>query len=184
MLSLIFKLNFEILIIKMTKMKGKKMNKIFCGDCNEVLDKLPTNSVDLVITSPPYFQQREYGTKGIGNEEKIDEYINNLVIIFNKCIDVVKDTGTIVFNLGDKYIDGNLMLIPYRFSIEILNQRKVKLINEITWVKVNPAPKQNSKKLISSKEPFFVFAKSKDYYFDKNSFLDFRDRLFNGKKKK
>jgi len=165
-------------------MKGKKMNKIFCGDCNEVLDKLPTNSVDLVITSPPYFQQREYGTKGIGNEEKIDEYINNLVIIFNKCIDVVKDTGTIVFNLGDKYIDGNLMLIPYRFSIEILNQRKVKLINEITWVKVNPAPKQNSKKLISSKEPFFVFAKLKDYYFDKNSFLDFRDRLFNGKKKK
>jgi site-specific DNA-methyltransferase (adenine-specific) len=46
-----------------------------------------------------------------------------------------------------------------------------KLINEITWVKTNPVPKQCPKKLISATEPFFVFAKTKDYYFNKSAFL-------------
>ncbi len=38
-----------------------EQNIIYCGDCNEILKKIPSNSIDLVITSPPYFQQREYG---------------------------------------------------------------------------------------------------------------------------
>lgn len=166
-------------------MKGKKMktNKIYCGDCNEILDNIPKDSIDLIITSPPYFQQREYGTNGIGNEETIEKYIENLVNIFQKCVNLIKDTGSIVFNVGDKYINGSLMLIPYMFALEILKEKNVKLINEITWLKVNPTPKQDSKKLISSKEPFFLFVKSNNYYFDKNSFLDFRDRLFNGNKR-
>ena len=51
------------------------LNKIHCGDCNEILQKLPDNSIDLVITSPPYFQQRDYGGGGIGNEKTVEEYV-------------------------------------------------------------------------------------------------------------
>jgi site-specific DNA-methyltransferase (adenine-specific) len=57
--------------------------------------------------------------------------------------------------------------------LEALKRENVKLVNEVTWVKINPTPKQDQKKLVPSKEPFFIFAKSKDYYFDKNSFLDY-----------
>ncbi|KAK3582374.1 hypothetical protein CHS0354_023918 [Potamilus streckersoni] len=101
-------------------------NKIYCGDCNEVLQDIPSNSIDLVITSPPYFQQREYGGgNGVGNEKKVEEYIE----------------------------------IPYRFAIEVQKEKLAKLINELTWVKVNPAPKQDPRKLVSSTEPFFIFQK-------------------------
>lgn len=160
------------------------INKIHCGDSLKVLKKLPNNCIDLVITSPPYFQQRDYGNIGIGNEKTVEEYVYNLKQIFNECVRVTKNTGSIVFNIGDKYIDGNLLLVPYRFAIDVQSDKKVKLINEITWVKVNPSPKQDTKKLVSSKEPFFIFAKSNNYYFNKEDFLDYKDKYLNGNGKK
>ncbi|MDR2064810.1 MAG: site-specific DNA-methyltransferase [Prevotellaceae bacterium] len=159
------------------------LNKIICGDCNKILQEIPANSVDCVITSPPYFCQREYGGGGIGNETKVEEYIDNLIRIFHQCVRVIKPTGTIVFNLGDKYIDGNLLLVPYRFAIEIQKENIVKLINELTWVKVNPTPKQCLKKLIPATEPFFIFSKTDDYYFNRDAFLDYKDKLCGSKKK-
>jgi site-specific DNA-methyltransferase (adenine-specific) len=163
---------------------SSSLNTIICGDCHEVLQTIPSDSIDLVVTSPPYFQQREYGGGGIGNEVRVEEYIDNLMRVFKECVRVIKKTGTVVFNLGDKYIDGNLLLVPYRFAIEVQRLKTVKLINELTWVKINPVPKQCTKKLISATEPFFIFAKSDEYYFDKEAFLDYRDKLQNGTKKK
>ncbi|MCL1946636.1 MAG: site-specific DNA-methyltransferase [Chitinivibrionia bacterium] len=160
------------------------LNDIYVGDCLEILKSFPTDSVDLIITSPPYFQQREYGSGGIGNEKTVEDYIKNLLDIFTQCVRVVKKTGSLVFNLGDKYVNGNLLLIPYRFAIEVQKLGIVKLINEITWVKVNPTPKQDVKKLISSTEPFFVFAKSNDYCFNKDDFLEYRDKYFGKQTKK
>jgi site-specific DNA-methyltransferase (adenine-specific) len=132
-------------------------NQILCGDCNKVLRTLPSDSVDLVITSPPYFQQREYAGGGIGNEKTVEEYIDNVVSVFQECVRIAKPTGTIVFNIGDKYVNGNLLLVPYRFALEVQKLKLVKLVNELTWVKLNPTPKQDPRKLISSTEPFFIF---------------------------
>lgn len=82
-------------------------NDIIWGDCLKILKTLTDNTVDLTITSPPYFQQRNYGdAQGIGNEPTKSEYLDNLLAIFFECVRVTKETGTIVFNLGDKYIEG------------------------------------------------------------------------------
>ncbi len=161
----------------------KYLNKIICGDALEVLKELPNNSIDLIITSPPYYKQRNYGGLGIGDENTIDEYISNLIIIFKECVRIIKDTGSIVFNIGDKYENRNLLLIPYRFALEVIKIDKIKLINELTWVKLNPTPKQDKRKLVSSTEPFFIFVKSNNYFFDKDAFLDFQDYLRSTKKR-
>jgi site-specific DNA-methyltransferase (adenine-specific) len=159
----------------------ENFNKIYCADSLIKLKELPSNCVDLVITSPPYYQQRDYGNIGIGNEETPEKYVENLIKIINECKRIIKDSGSIVFNIGDKYINGNLLLIPYRFALEC-QKIGLKLINELTWVKVNPTPKQDPRKLVSSKEPFFIFVKSSSYYFDKDSYMDFKDNLFIKKK--
>lgn len=163
--------------------KGLILNKIYCGDCLEIMKTFSNDCIDLIITSPPYFQQRDYGGIGIGNEKTVEQYIENLIGVFHECVRVIKDTGSIVFNIGDKYIDGNLLLVPYRFAIEAKKEKSVKLINEITWIKVNPVPRQDPKKLVSSKEPFFLFVKSNNYYFNKDTFLEYKDKYFNGWKK-
>ncbi len=160
------------------------LNRVICGDAAEVLRRLPSNSVDLVITSPPYYRQRNYGAGGIGNERTVEEYIDNLMVIFRECVRVVKDTGSIVFNLGDKYEDGSLLLVPYRFAIEAMKRTGVKLINEVTWVKPNPVPKQDRRKLVPATEPFFIFVKFGDYYFNRDAFLDHVDFLKRTKRKR
>ncbi len=154
-------------------------NTILAGDNLQILQQFEDECVDLIITSPPYFQQRDYGNGklGIGNEVNENEYLQNLLAVFNECVRVTKKTGSIVYNLGDKYIGGNLSLIPYKFAIKANEMSNVFLINQLTWAKLNPTPRQEKRKLIQATEPFFIFAKSKDYYFDLENYLSHLDEL-------
>lgn len=149
-------------------------NKIICGDSLEEFRKFESNSIDLVITSPPYFQQRKYtnDVREIGTEVGIGMYLQILLGVFCECVRVIKPTGSIVWNMGDVYQEKSLQLIPYRFAIQILDHLKnIKLINEITWVKSNPTPRQYNKRLVPATEPFFHFVKSDDYYYNRKAFL-------------
>jgi site-specific DNA-methyltransferase (adenine-specific) len=79
------------------------ISNLYCGDNAEILPLIPDNSIDTIITSPPYFQQREYGDgSGIGNEKTIEEYLANIINVFCHCVRITKETDTIVFNIGDK----------------------------------------------------------------------------------
>jgi len=158
--------------------KDKFLDKLLVGDSAELLKEIPDNSIHMVITSPPYFQQRDYGVKGaIGNEETVEEYINNLMKVFHECVRVVRPDGHIVFNLGDKYVNGSLLLVPWRFALEALKREPVKLINVVTWVKLNPTPRQHKKRLVNATEPFFIFAKSDNYYFNLDEFMTVQSLL-------
>lgn len=80
------------------------VNKIYCGDALEVLKTFASESIDMVITSPPYYSLRDYGVKGqIGLEPTFNEYINNLCNIFDEVKRVLKPKGSCWVNLGDSY---------------------------------------------------------------------------------
>lgn len=157
----------------------KYKDEIIAGDSLKILKGMGSDSVDLVITSPPYFQQRDYGNgnTGIGNENNENEYLDNLLDIFFESVRVTKPTGAIVYNVGDKYFKGGLLLIPYKFAIRAIESKKVFLVNDLTWLKLNPTPRQDKRKLIQSTEPFFVFAKKKEYHFDLENYLKHLDEL-------
>lgn len=154
----------------------KLRNQLIVGDSLEVLPQMPDGIFDLVITSPPYYNQRTYDAGGIGNEPTIEEYISNLMRIFSQCVRVVNDAGNIVFNIGDKFEDGNLMLIPYRFAIAVKREHPgLNLVNDITWVKKNPTPMTFNRRLIPSTESFFHWSKTSRYYYDRDSFMRSED---------
>jgi len=80
------------------------MNKIIQGDCLLKLKELADESVDCVITSPPYWALRDYGVAGqLGLEPTFQEYINDLCDIFDEIKRVLKKTGTCWVNIGDSY---------------------------------------------------------------------------------
>lgn len=149
---------------------GYPLDQILCGDNLELIRELPDRSIQLVITSPLYFQQRDYGA-GMGNEARLEEYLDSLLSLFRECVRVVKDDGSLVFNLGDKYEDSSLLLVPYRFAIRATETGLVKLVNDVTWVKKNPTPRHFRRRLVSSTEPFFHFAKTEDYFYDPDAFM-------------
>lgn len=80
------------------------MSKILCGDAAEVLKTLPPESVNMCVTSPPYYGLRDYGDQGqIGIEQSPDEYIARLVKVFDEVYRVLKSDGTLWLNIGDSY---------------------------------------------------------------------------------
>lgn len=74
------------------------------GDCREVLQTLPAESVNCCVTSPPYFGLRDYGVAGqIGLELTPDAFIAEMVSVFAEVRRVLRDDGTLWLNLGDSY---------------------------------------------------------------------------------
>lgn len=81
-----------------------KPNTIVCGDCLDVMTKIPTESVHCIVTSPPYYALRDYGHTGqTGLEESLDAYIEKLTAVFRECNRILRKDGTLWCNMGDSY---------------------------------------------------------------------------------
>lgn len=77
---------------------------IIVNDALEALRGMESESVDCIITSPPYYALRDYGVDGqIGLEETPEEYIAKLVGVFHEAKRVLKNSGTLWVNIGDSY---------------------------------------------------------------------------------
>ncbi len=142
------------------------MNHVTCGTAAKKLRAIPADSIDCVVTSPPYFQQRDYGEKSqIGNEKTPAEYVDVIVKIFEEVQRVLKPGGTCWLNLGDKYKNGNLMGMPWRVALELMDHQWL-LRNEIIWHKPNAMPSSAKSRLTVDHETIFLFVKSAEYYYD------------------
>jgi site-specific DNA-methyltransferase (adenine-specific) len=107
---------------------------IIRGNAIEVLKQLPTKA-DCVISSPPYYQQRIYGTSSseLGREPSVAEYIGNLVDVFRAA--PLEPWGNIWVNIGDKRgKQGELLNIPQRFCIA-MSDAGFFLIDDVIWAK-------------------------------------------------
>jgi len=79
-------------------------NTIICGDCLEELKKFPSECIDTIMTSPPYWGLRDYGVEGqLGLEKTLDEYLEKLLQITAELKRVLKPTGVMFWNHGDNY---------------------------------------------------------------------------------
>jgi site-specific DNA-methyltransferase (adenine-specific) len=81
------------------------LDKVHLSDALTFLKTLPDNSIQSIITSPPYFAQRDYGAEGqIGLESHPEDYIKALVGVFSEARRVLRDDGTFWLNIGDNYV--------------------------------------------------------------------------------
>lgn len=79
-------------------------NTIIIGDARIVLKDFPDNSVDMCVTSPPYYGLRDYGIQGqIGQNQTRNEYIADLTDVFSQVQRILKPEGTLWLNIGDTY---------------------------------------------------------------------------------
>ena len=78
---------------------------ILYGDCRETLKNVKDSSVQMCVTSPPYYGLRDYGgeEKQIGQEQTPEEFIDELVSVFREVRRTLKDDGTLWVNIGDSY---------------------------------------------------------------------------------
>ena len=141
--------------------------ELFHGDTLHVLGSLPDDSVDCVITSPPYWGQREYGEGGIGLESDPKTYIRNLCDIFDEVQRVLTPTGSFWLNIGDTYHNKALVGIPWRVALELTDNRHWIMRNSVVWNKVKGGMDNTRDRLGNAHENVFHFVKqSKGYFYD------------------
>ena len=233
----------------------KIKNRIIVGDCRQVLKEFPEGVVNTTVTSPPYYNLRDYGTGSwsggdkncdhqvgrfeydvsskqksnsasaghqaknkcpkcgamrednqIGLEDSIDDYIEQLCLVFDEVYRVTTQDGTLWLNIGDCYSAGgeinadgrrgfsgakglgyknksvagltpkDLIGVPWRLAFA-LQKRGWILRSDIIWSKYNPMPESVSDRPTSSHEYIFLLAKNKKYYYDHESVMEKTDDI-------
>jgi len=148
------------------------MSQILEGDCIQVMKTLAEKSVDVIITSPPYFQQRDYQVEGqIGNESTLEDYVKMMTDWGTECHRVLKDTGSLFLNIGDKYDKKGLLMIPERLSIALCSTGWI-LRNKIVWYKPNHMPSSVKDRFCSTWEPIYFFTKNSEKYYSQEYYCD------------
>ena len=168
---------------------------ILCGDAVEQLRTLDTDSVHCCVTSPPYFNLRDYGTPGqLGREATPEEYVEKLAAVFREVRRVLRPDGTLWLNLGDSYTSGgrktrdidpklparsvdrrprtpqgmkpkDLIGIPWMAAFA-LRADGWYLRQDIIWHKPNAMPESVKDRCTKSHEHIFLLSKSGRYFFD------------------
>lgn len=140
---------------------------------------LKNDSVDCVVTSPPYWGLRDYGVDGqLGLEPTPYEYVENMIAVFREVQRVLKPSGSLWLNLGDSYasaqpnrgpIDGlkpkDLVGVPWRVAFA-LQADGWWLRNDEIWCKPNPMPESTRDRATRAHEYIFHLTKAKRYYYD------------------
>jgi DNA modification methylase len=137
------------------------LNKIYQGDSLELLKKLPDNSIDLVITSPPYSSMKTYiNFKGI----LADDYVDWFIPYCKEIERVIKPTGSFILNINDKVENG--FRHPYVFDLisRLHRETGLKMFERLFWNKMKSLP--NRSRFGDRIEYLFWFAKSKNFYFN------------------
>ncbi|MCA9151131.1 MAG: site-specific DNA-methyltransferase [Planctomycetales bacterium] len=143
-----------------------KTNIIHCGDATETLASLPAEQFDTIVTSPPYFQQRNYDYHTqIGLEATPAEYIDRLVQVFREARRTLKQTGTLWLVLGDKYVKRQMLGMPWRAALALQDDGWM-LRSDVIWHKPNAMPSPVKDRPTTDHEYVFLFSKSDNYYYD------------------
>ena len=122
--------------------------------------------VDLIVTSPPYWQKRDYGHEGqIGLEATPKEFVENLMDGMREWRRVLKPSGSIFLNIGDTYFNRSLAGVPGRLEAAAADDGWI-LRNRIIWAKEAGMPDPAKNRLANRHEYIFHWTKSQNYYYD------------------
>ena len=168
---------------------------ILLGDATQLLRLLPDNSIQTVVTSPPYWALRDYNINGqLGLEESVYDYINILANVFEEIRRVLKSDGTLWLNIGDSYTSGGrkwrapdgknkaramsirpdtpeglkskeLIGVPWRLAFA-LQSKGWYLRSDIVWEKTNCQPESVRDRPTKSHEYIFLLTKSEQYKYN------------------
>lgn len=145
---------------KFLSLPTNRIPKVLIGDVFDALKRIPDKSISVVVTSPPYWNLRDYGSdEQIGSEKTPEEYVQTMVNIGNKLIRILKDDGAYFLNIGDTYVNQNLQMIPQRVAIGMQNNGWL-LRNQLIWYKPDHMPSPVKSRFKNTYEPIFFFTKN------------------------
>jgi DNA modification methylase len=137
---------------------------VLSGDARYV--PLSDGSVDLVVTSPPYWKKRDYGLAGqIGQEESADKYAEAILECLDEWRRVLRPTGSVFLNIGDTYHRRSLANVPARVELAAADHGWY-VRNRIVWTKDTGMPEPARNRLANRHEYVIHMTLGGAYYYD------------------
>jgi site-specific DNA-methyltransferase (adenine-specific) len=143
------------------------LNRILCGDASARLAEVPDGVIDCIVTSPPYWRQRDYRGElnQIGQEATPAAYVERLASTFREARRTLKATGTAWIVIGDKYVNGQQLGLPWRLALALIDDGWL-LRADCIWHKPNAMPSSAKSRPTIDHEYIFFFTKSAEYHYD------------------
>ena len=149
-------------------------NAILTGDALATLRTLPVESVDCVVTSPPYYQLRDYGVAGqLGLEPTVDGWVSDVRQVCREAARVLVPTGALWLNLGDSFSrhpkygapTKSLLLAPEKLLLALAGDGWL-VRTKVVWSKTNPMPSSVTDRLNLTYEVIYFLVRRRTYFFD------------------
>jgi DNA modification methylase len=151
------------------------MMRLMHGHVLDKLQELPPRSVHTCVTSPPYWNLRNYGTEpvawpdgwrgSLGLEPTVDRYVAHLVQVFEAVKRVLRDDGTLWLNLSSGYHQKQLLGLEWHTAFALQAAGWI-LRSDIIWSKLNPMPSSVEDRPTRSHEYLFLLSKQEHYYYN------------------
>lgn len=168
---------------------------LVCGDAISALKRLPGQSVQTVVTSPPYWSLRDYAVDAqIGRDDSLEGYVGSIVDTFEEVRRILRDDATVWLNVGDAFTSGNrryrapdrknraramgvrpptpeglkpkdLIGVPWRIAFA-LQEAGWWIRAEVIWHKPNAHPESVRDRPTKAHETVFLLSKGQNYYYD------------------
>jgi DNA modification methylase len=145
------------------------VNKVHCGDSLVILRQIPSNSIGLVVTSPPYADTVFYG-----KNVKVfspDNYIEWILPIFKEIKRVLKDDGSFILNINDKSFNGERSIYVFDLIVRVVKELDFRLFDRYIWFKKSALPITGNRRLNDRVEYIFHLVK------DVKKFKCYTDRV-------
>ena len=147
------------------RMGRSVMPHIEQGDAAIVMNHIENESIDCIVTTPPYWRRRTQGTESI-TATTADEFINQLLQTMSQAWRVLKPQGSLWLNMGDDTTDGFVQGIPWRIVLAMMDRQGWQLVNEVVWNKTTTSPQGSQDHLRKVHEFMFHLVKNDDFYYN------------------
>ena len=135
------------------------------GDAATVMQRIEDESIDCIVTTPPYWRRRTQGTESITATSK-EDFVNELLQTMAQAWRVLKPQGSLWLNMGDDTTDGFVQGIPWRVVLQMIDNQGWQLVNEVVWNKTTTSPQGSQDHLRKVHEFMFHLVKSDDFYYN------------------
>jgi DNA modification methylase len=148
-----------------TKLGRSLMPHYVAGDAATVMATIEDESIDCIVTTPPYWRRRTQGTESITATTK-EEFVAELLQTMAQAWRVLKPKGSLWLNMGDDTTDGFVQGIPWRVLLQMMDAQGWRLVNEVVWNKTTTSPQGSQDHLRKVHEFMFHLVKDEDFYYN------------------
>ena len=135
------------------------------GDAATVMQRIEDESIDCIVTTPPYWRRRYQGTESI-TATTTDEFINDLLNTTAQAHRVLKPQGSLWINMGDDTTGGFVQGVPWRVVLAMIDRQGWHLVNEVVWNKITTSPQGSQDHLRKVHEFMFHLVKNDEFYYN------------------